>query len=130
MKSAWRSDRAEIDYHFAQHASRREGVKFKMASKPSRRPNAANNCKLTWDVVRRIRRYAAQEGYGLPMVRQVEALSAQVSVSHPTLVEVLTNRSWYDPTYEPKAPDLEYWRGVAPAVLLMRVLAGSRRNEI
>ena len=125
-----RMQRDPIDYRFAQQASRREGVKFKVALKPSRRPYTANRCKLTWDVVRRIRRYATQEGYGLSKVRQVDALVSQFAVSRETLINVLNNGSWYDPSYDPKVPDPEFWRGVAPAVLLVRVLTGRRKQTV
>lgn len=109
-----------IDYRLAQHASRRAGVKFKVLL--PRRRYTTNRHKLTWDDVKLIRRYAAREGYGLPVTRQVDALLALVPARRGTIVDVLANHSWFDPTYVPGAPDREFWHGVAPAVLLVRLI--------
>lgn len=117
-----------IDHRMAQAASRREGVKFNVALPP--RPRAVgHNRKLTPTDVADVRRWALGEGFGLSRVRQVDALMGRYSVSREALIDVLTNGSWYDPTYQPDAPDPAYWGAATVPQAMLRVLVGRRRRE-
>lgn len=83
--------------------------------------------KLTKWSVADIRRWARTDGYGLTPRQQADALVPEFSalVSQRALWEVLTNRSWYDPNYDPSLP-LELptnlppeWLGWFLSVLIM-----------
>lgn len=62
------------------------------------------NAKLHRAEVQEIRTWAQSEGAGLPRAVQVEMLQARYpGLAERTLVDVLLNRSWYDPRYDPNA---------------------------
>lgn len=75
--------------------------------------------KLTrWEVAH-IRAWCRTEGLGLPLVVQLDRVSQwHPEMSRDALRNVLTNGSWYDPTYQrdmalptvtPPVPDPGYW---------------------
>jgi hypothetical protein len=94
--------------------------------------------KLTrWEVAE-IRRWARTAGFGIPLMTQVEQLRAEgyQHLGVRTVQDVLTNQSWYDPTYTPGEPLLvpESQTGTAGAswllvmLIVLQSLMGSRRR--
>ena len=76
-------------------------------------------CKITRFDVEYVRRWVRKEGFGMNMDQQVRALQQEYPhLGYTTLYEVITNRSWYDATYDRTValPD-------APAVPAMGLLA-------
>ncbi len=65
----------------------------------------SGNRKLDKFDVREIRRWVRTEGYGLMGSEQADALTQTFpGVAPKTLLDVIQNRSWYDPTYDPALP--------------------------
>jgi hypothetical protein len=122
---------------YAQRASRRTGgMKFKLAAVPSfqRRSTAANSMsyrrrtKLTMEQVRAVREWAGREGYGKTLAEQGRALHAQYpNLKAQSLLDILKNNTWFDPSYTPGEPDREWWGRDSLAhrlpLLLIRMLA-------
>ena len=84
------------------------------------------NSRLSWTLVREIRRWSQREGYGLPRYRQIEQLRRSYPVSYQALDDILGNRSWNDATYEPGAPDLAFFAGQDVTQFVLRAVALSR----
>lgn len=60
--------------------------------------------KLTKFEVVEIRKWVRTEGYGLTARDQAHDLSAVYHVSENTILDVIANRSWFDPAYDPSIP--------------------------
>lgn len=50
-----------------------------------------------------MRAWASEIGCGLPMEDRCRLLAASYYVAPATVRDVLENRSWYDPLYEPES---------------------------
>lgn len=62
------------------------------------------NAKLHRLEVKDIRTWVTSEGAGLPRAVQIEMLQARYpGLAERTLVDVVLNRSWFDPSYDPNA---------------------------
>lgn len=85
----------------------------------------ASNGKLCWDMVREIRTFAGQQGFGLSTAAQIRELQKSYPVSMPTLRDVLNNHSYYDPSYVPGQCDAGYWGQQSVARLLLVTLQRS-----
>jgi hypothetical protein len=88
------------------------------------RPGGA---KVDRVLVSELRRYARQEGFGQlqrDQIRHLQQTGYGYGLDRTTLREILTNRSWYDPSYAPGEPDPAYWeRNGSLALMAVRVLA-------
>jgi hypothetical protein len=72
-----------------------------------------NAAKLSHAMVADLRRWSRREGFGLCRTDQARALQQTVygkGLSEYTIYQLLGNDTWFDPTYEPGTPDLEYWQ--------------------
>ena len=84
------------------------------------------NSRLSWTLVREIRRWSQREGYGLPRYRQIEHLRRSYPVSYQALDDILGNRSWHETSYEPGTPDHAFFHGQELTQLVLRAVALTR----
>ena len=84
-----------------------------------RKTGIAKNGRLSWALVREIRRWASRDGYGLSQTAQVARLQASYPISVDALRDVLVNGAWYDPMYHPGEPDRDYFNGLPLSQLVL-----------
>lgn len=112
-------------FYMAQEASRRVGkIRFKFQDEPRISSYRTNRKKLTRSQVYDIRLWASREGFGMDYYEQARMLRQTdfSFVAEQTLYEVLCNRSWFDPNYKPKTPDLTYWKRISFTGFIVRNL--------
>lgn len=107
-------------------ASRRVGMKFRLTGLSCGSRYVGGNPRLTPADVSAIRRWASREGWGLSRTEQSEALSGPYRVAPTTLADVLSNRSWFDPDYQPGSPDALFWGQLGLTGLTLHVLQVAR----
>jgi hypothetical protein len=88
-----------------------------------RRPRRQRyNNKIHLEDVRAMRRWAGREGYGLTITEQARRQHVRYpGLSLHTLGEILSNKSWYDPSYDRERPDPE-WAELPVAAILLQMM--------
>jgi hypothetical protein len=92
-----------------------------------RKTGRVRTSKLHRDHVVEMRRWVRREGFGLPLREQVSVLHLQYRVGAAALYDILANRAWFDPAYDPAQPDAEWARAWETAPLALLVLYAVRR---
>lgn len=94
--------------------------RYSLSRRKTGATHGPKHSRLSWALVREIRQWAARDGYGLSRVAQMAKLRESYPVHPATLRDVLENRTWHDPAYQPGEPDLAYFKGRPLTQIVLR----------